>query len=96
LSISPVGIAYGGAYTVYWNASTGAVIAYYNLQETIVSTNTTTVYTVTAPATEMGFNQGPAASDIYKYQVAACTAGNICSAYSLGKSIDVCPSGGCP
>lgn len=75
------------SYTVYWTGS-GAPTSYYVLDE-----NGTT-YTVTGGLTSKAFSSKPAG--FYSYKVKACSATNVCSAYSSPSAdYEVCGSGGC-
>jgi chitodextrinase len=75
------------SYTVYWGGS-GAPTSYYVLWE-----NGTT-YTITGGLTSKAFNSKPAGS--YSYRVKACSATNVCSAYSSPDVFyEVCGTGGC-
>ena len=75
------------SYTVYWTGS-GAPTSYYVLDE-----NGTT-YTVTGGLWSKAFSSKPAG--FYSYKVKACSATNVCSAYSSPSvSYEVCGTGGC-
>lgn len=98
LRTNPVGIAFGGGFTVLWNASTGTV-NHYTLHELITmgpGAGNTADYIVNAPTTSKGFTKGGTEKD-FEYTVRACATADEsqCSSWSSSVTISTCSAGGC-
>jgi hypothetical protein len=89
LGTTPTGFTINQQFTVDWSASTGA--AYYSLNESGAAANN---YTITAP-TRSWASGLKANNQFYYYKVKACTAANVCSAYSPLVGIETCQTTGC-
>ncbi len=93
LRTTPTGIAYGGNYTVRWDAPTGSP-SYYVLEESQDGGGITS-YAIYAPTLFKAFNKGDIDA-IFIYNVRACNASDECSGNSSPIAKVVCPSWGCP
>jgi len=89
------------SYTILWTASAVGPVNHYTLSEEQTEgpgSPSTSIYTVTPPATSKAFSKGGAAEKFFIYKVRACGTvdESFCSAWSntFGKS--TCPVSGCP
>jgi len=93
LRTTPPGIAYGGNYTVRWDAPTGSP-SYCVLEDSQVGGGTTS-YTIYAPTLFKAFNKGDIDA-VFTYVIRACNASDECSGNSNAIVKVVCPTSGCP
>lgn len=97
LRTQPVGISYGGNFTVLWNGS--GTVHHYTLHEVILmgpGAGNQADYTINYPTAQKAFSKGPVEKD-YEYTVRACATADQsqCSAWSAPVVISTCAAGGC-